>query len=98
MMAAAALLALLVGWLLLAMAMPRHSRQFLGRELRHAVWPRLAGWLCLGLSYWLCGLAWGWRIGSVAWFCVATAGGLALIFVLPYWAKSKRPGVSSGPH
>lgn len=99
MMALLALLMLLAGWSLLALAMPRHARQMLRRDVRRAVWPRLLGWICLGLSYPLCGLAWGWRIGSVAWFCAATAAGLMLVFLLPYWAayKSKRPEVSSGP-
>ncbi len=99
MMIGLALLMLLGGWIALALAMPRHARQMLGRDTAKGSWVRFLGWVCLGLSYLFCGLAWGWRIGSAAWFCVATATGLALIFLLPYWAayKSKRPGVSSGP-
>ena len=82
-------LIVLAGWAALALAKPRHARALLGHEPGPALrfWLRLAGALCLGGGVWLCLLLWGWRIGLVAWFGIAGAAGLVLVFLLPYLSR-----------
>lgn len=81
-----ALLLCFGGWAGLALAMPRHARQVFGSGLaptRQRLL-RLAGVIWLGLGGWLCLAIWGWRIGLVAWFGIAGAAALVLVFLLPY--------------
>ncbi len=83
---ALALLLCFGGWGALALAMPRHARQVLGHGTAptRAFLLRLAGGCWLGLGGWLCLAIWGWRIGLVAWFGIAGAAALVLVFLLPY--------------
>lgn len=74
------------GMLGLCLAMNRHHAQVFrrppGRLLGRGL--RLGGWMLLGLALWLCGLAWGWAIGPVAWFGLLSAAALGLVFLLPH--------------
>ncbi len=74
----------------LCLAMGRHQRQVLGRELGR--WParalRLAGWCALTVAMVACVQGWGVSVGVVAWFGFLSAAGLALVFVLPYLPRA----------
>lgn len=78
-----------LGMLALCLGLERHYKQVWGRVpargLRVAL--RVAGWLALAVSFWLCGLAWGWAIGPVAWCGVISLAGFVLVMVLPYWPR-----------
>lgn len=54
-----------IGMLTLCQGLERHYKQVWGKppaaRLRRVL--RVAGWLSLGLSFWFCGLAWGWAMG-----------------------------------
>ena len=74
------------GMAALCLAMNRHFRQVTDRlpgpRLRLGL--RLIGWSLLALLFALSIETWGWSIGVVAGFGMLSAGGLLLIFLLPY--------------
>jgi hypothetical protein len=91
-----ALAAMLVGLLAPALAMPRHHAQLLpGRPLPGVkrLVLRLIGASALLLGLPLSAMTWGWRIGPVAWFGLATAAILAIAFGLPLLQRLRRPPV-----
>ena len=85
-MMVAALLLAYVGWLGLCLAMPRHQRPLLQRELDagRSRGLRLAGWLMLGLSFMAAVAAQGWQLGPVAWVACLAVSGIGLVLALPY--------------
>lgn len=74
----------------LCLAMGRHQRQVLGREL--ARWParmlRLVGWGLVAAAMLACTQGWGVSVGLVAWLGFLSAAGLALVFLLPYLPRA----------
>lgn len=48
---------------------------------------RVMGWAGLLLSLLLCAQAWGWPMGSVAWFGMISLGGIVVASLLPYWPR-----------
>ncbi len=88
-MAVLALLAAAAGLMAFCLAMPRHRRQLRLVSSRPAVQTSLrwAGAIAISLSLLLCGLAWGWSIGPVAWLGLLTLAGLGLVFLLPLLEK-----------
>ncbi|HEY0917528.1 MAG TPA: DUF3325 domain-containing protein [Solimonas sp.] len=85
-MMVAALLLAYAGWMGLCLAMPRHQRPLLQRELDvgQSRGLRLAGWLMLGLSFAAAVAAQGWQLGSVAWVACLAVSGIGLVLALPY--------------
>ena len=75
-----------IGMLTLCQGLERHYKQVWGKppaaRLRRVL--RVAGWLSLGLSFWFCGLAWGWAMGPVGWFGMISLSGFSLLMLLPY--------------
>ena len=75
-----------IGMLTLCQGLERHYKPVWGKppaaRLRRVL--RVAGWLSLGLSFWFCGLAWGWAMGPVGWFCMISLSGFSLLMLLPY--------------
>ncbi|MFT4046516.1 MAG: DUF3325 domain-containing protein [Solimonas sp.] len=85
-MIAAALLLSYAGMAALCLAMDRHHRQ-LRQHATPSWWRpllRIGGAANLLAALALCVRHWGTSIGLVAWFGLLSAGGLALIFLLPY--------------
>jgi hypothetical protein len=77
------------GWLALCMAMPRHQRPLLQRELGilRARALRLGGSLLLGLSFAAAVAGEGWQLGPVAWVACLAVSGIGLVLALPYWPR-----------
>ncbi|BBK29494.1 uncharacterized protein DUF3325 [Stella humosa] len=76
----------------LCLAMDRHHRDRFGRasgRARRRLMQGL-GWAGLAGSAALSILAWGWAIGPVAWFALATPAGLAIVFALPWLPAARR--------
>ena len=75
-----------IGMLALCQGLERHHKQVWHKvpslALRRTL--RGAGWLSLGLSFYCCGLAWGWAMGPVGWFGLMSLSGFALLMLLPY--------------
>jgi len=82
----AALMLVYAGWMALCLAMTRHQRPLLQRELGRRASALLraggASLLLLGLAAALC--AQGWQIGPVAWVACLAVSGIALVLTLPY--------------
>lgn len=72
------------GWAALSLAMGRHYRQVAGRApAPHlATGLRLTGTVALVLSLFACANASGWSVGTVVWFGILSATGLAWIALL----------------
>ncbi|MFV0278905.1 MAG: DUF3325 domain-containing protein [Parahaliea sp.] len=93
-------MASLAGLVALALAMPKHGKQLLRRELP-GTWRRAArvlGWLLLALALGLGIARWRFGIGAVTWLGWLAIAGAALVFYLPSWpwqpqasAKAQRP-------
>ena len=79
-----ALLLSVFGMACLALAMRRHHRQVFRRDpamsVRIAL--RIVASGALALSLVACAAAWGWPIGSVAWFGMLTMGALCVVAAL----------------
>ncbi|MBB5320770.1 DUF3325 domain-containing protein [Marinobacter oulmenensis] len=82
----------LVGFMALAMAMPKHNRHLLRSELsvfqKRSL--RLLGWSLLVLALGLCLRQWGVGIGMVTWLGWLTIAGMVLAFCLPNGPDRKR--------
>lgn len=78
-----------VGMLALCLGLERHYKQVWGRAPARVlrVGLRVTGWLALALSFALCGAAWGWAMGPVAWFGVISLAGFGVAMLLPYWPR-----------
>ena len=89
----------LLGFMALALAMPKHSKAVLQRPL--STWQtrllRLSGWLLLGLALSLGIAQWHAGIGTATWLGWLTLAGIVLAFSLPKWATPPRRRKSSGP-
>lgn len=74
----------------LSLAMNRHAREVLRRELpaRQRKALRVAGFAVLGLSLWLTAAATGWAMGTVAWVGMFSASAVALALALAYAPRS----------
>src|SRR5690606_38697707 len=74
------------GFTALSLAMNRHARDVLRRELpirqRRAL--RIAGFAILGISLWLAAQATGWSVGTVEWFGMLSVSAVALALALTY--------------
>lgn len=89
----------LLGFIALALAMPKHSKAILRRPLstqqnrllRLGGWLLLAVALCLGIAQWHAG------IGTATWLGWLTVAGVALVFSLPKWATPPRQRKASRP-
>ena len=75
-----------IGMLALCQGLERHHKQVWHKVPSLAMRRTLrgAGWLSLGLSFYCCGLAWGWAMGPVGWFGLMSLSGFALLMLLPY--------------
>ena len=75
-----------IGMLALCQGLERHYKQVWNKPpsdgLRRAL--RGAGWLSLALSFYFCGLAWGWAMGPIGWFGMLSLSGFGLLMLLPY--------------
>ena len=82
----------LLGFLGLALAMDRHQRQLLGRELdaTRTSWLRAGGWAALALSYLVAVLGRGAIMGSVEWVGHLTLAALLVMGFLTLRASSGR--------
>ena len=82
----AALALAYIGMLALCQGLERHYKQVWGKapsaRLRRVL--RVGGWICLGLSLYFCGKAWGWAMGPVSWLGMLSLGGFGLLMLLPY--------------
>lgn len=83
----ALLLCTMLGLVALTLAMPRHSKHMLRRQLPaiQAKIARLTGWLLLALALALSIHQWQLGIGIVTWLGWLTLTGVVLVFCLPYW-------------
>lgn len=77
------------GMLALCFGVERYFKQVwqqpLSPKLRIVL--RTMGWGALILSLLLCAQAWGWPMGSVAWFGMISLGGIVVALLLPYWPR-----------
>lgn len=93
----ALLLCTFIGFVALALAMPKYSKHLLHRQLSPATTrvAKLVGWALLGLALVLAIVEWRFSIGSVTWLGWLSVAGIALVFTLPRWpwqpAKRQRP-------
>ncbi|PNE04351.1 hypothetical protein A15D_00130 [Alcanivorax sp. MD8A] len=93
----ALLLCAFAGFVALALAMPKHSKHLLRRNLSPtaARLARLLGWGLLAVALSLAIVQWRFSIGSVTWFGWLSLAGVALVFALPRWpwqpVKPQRP-------
>lgn len=73
------------GWLSLCLAMPRHQRPLLQRELGTTSGRllRAAGAALLVAGFAAAVAALGWQIGPVAWIACLAVSGIALVLALP---------------
>jgi hypothetical protein len=78
------LLLSVLGMGFLALAMRRHHRQVFRRDPKRFVTIafRMAGMSSLILCLLACAEAWGWPIGSVAWFGMLSVGALCIVGML----------------
>jgi len=78
-----------IGMLALCQGLERHYKQVWNKPpsaiLRRTL--RGAGWLSLALSFYFCGMAWGWAMGPIGWFGLISLSGFALLMLLPYRAR-----------
>lgn len=74
------------GFTALSLAMNRHARDVLRRELpaRQRTVLRVAGFAVLGLSLWLAATATGWSLGLVEWVGMLSVSAVALVLSLTY--------------
>ncbi len=74
------------GWVAMSLAMPRHQRHLLQRDLCGA-WQAIlqpGGGLLLASSFAAAVAGEGWQVGPVAWFgCLAVAG-VGLVLAMPH--------------
>jgi hypothetical protein len=91
-MIVSALLLSILGMGCFALAMRRHHRQVFRRDPKPAarIGLRVAGSVSLALSLIACAEAWGWPIGSVAWFGMLSAGALIVVAALSMWSARGR--------
>jgi Protein of unknown function (DUF3325) len=77
----------------LAMAMNRHARDALQRELRsaHRFALRVVGAGSLIAALFLTAARTGWAVGAVEWFGMVTAGSVALVLFLAYVPRIAAP-------
>src|SRR5690606_20853942 len=70
----------------LSLAMNRHARDVLRRELpaRQRTVLRVAGFAVLGLSLWLAAAATGWSLGLIEWVGMLSVSAVALALALTY--------------
>jgi len=86
-----------LGFMCLAVAMPKHSKHLLRRELspplRRII--RVAGWLLIGTALTLGIYGWRLGIGMVTWLGGLSVAGVLLVFFMPRWPwqpdTAKRP-------
>lgn len=73
------------GWVALSLAMPRHQRHFLQRELGgvQQALLRPGGGLLLALSFAAAVAGEGWQVGPVTWFACLAVAGLGLVLAMP---------------
>lgn len=75
------------GFVALALAMPKHSKHILRRNLpesqRRVL--RLLGWVLLAVALGLGVRQWHFDVGTVIWLGWLTIAGVALVFYLPNW-------------
>lgn len=83
----AVLLLSLAGFIALAMAMPKHSKQVLRRHLPDSLRRvmRGLGWTLLAVGLGLGIAQWQFDVGTVTWLGWLTIAGVALVFYLPKW-------------
>lgn len=83
----AVLLLSLAGFVALALAMPKHSKQVMRKNLsdsqRRVL--RVSGWVLLAAALWLGVAQWHFDVGTVTWLGWLTIAGIALVFYLPNW-------------
>lgn len=81
------------GFAALCLAMNRHARAVLKRELpplqRHFL--RTAGWVALTVSLFMAAAQAGWPIGTVEWFGMLTGSAVSFVLLLTYY-----PGLAAG--
>ncbi len=86
MMTILALLLAVVGFVLLALSLPKHHRDLLGtmpsRTVERAF--RASGWLLLGTSLLTCIATSGVSIGLVLWTAVLTVAAIAVVLLITY--------------
>jgi len=74
------------GFAALCLAMSRHAREVLKRDLpppqRHGL--RVFGWLALMVSLLMAAAHAGWPIGTVEWFGMLTASAVSFVLLLTY--------------
>ncbi|EPJ91808.1 DUF3325 domain-containing protein [Pseudomonas psychrophila] len=75
-----------LGMLALCQGLDRHYKQVWGKppSPRLSRLLRVSGWVSLGLSFYFCGLAWGWAMGPVGWLGMLSLSGFGLLMLLPY--------------
>lgn len=79
------------GFSALCLAMERHHQDLLGHKpssQRRMQW-RVAGWVLLAVSLWVCVATSGWSMGLVRWTAVLMGSAVLLVWLLPYqprWA------------
>jgi hypothetical protein len=81
------------GWAALCLAMSRHARDVLGRELPppHRQGLRVAGWTALSVPLFMVAGRVGWPIGAVEWVGMLTASAVSFVILLTY-----RPRLAAG--
>ena len=74
------------GLVLLCLAMSKHQRQLIGREIAglRRIGIRAAGVVLLLVSFASAVAAYGWQAGPVTWFGLLAVGGLLLAMLLPH--------------
>ena len=99
MMTIASLCLAFTGFCLLALAMPRHRDQMLGKGVpgRRQPYARPLGWLLLGLSLVTCAIDHGWSMGSVWWLGVVTAAAAPIVLALTYRPRMLMPLLLCAP-
>lgn len=94
----------LLGFIALAVAMPRHSKHLLQRTLSPMAtrMVRITGWLLLAIALGIGINQWRFSIGIITWLGWLSLAGVALVFYLPRWpwqpAKRQRPPRKPRPH
>lgn len=93
MMAAAGAAAALSGFTALALALPKHQRDVMGKTLpvRRERMLRTGGWILIALSLMLDMLGWGASLGIVYWFGSATLAALLVALGICYWPRAVTP-------
>jgi uncharacterized protein DUF3325 len=94
----------LLGFIALAVAMPRHGKHLLQRALppMAARMVRITGWLLLAIALAIGISQWRFSIGTVTWLGWLSLAGVALVFYLPLWpwqpVKRQRPARKPRPN